>query len=300
MGSLFEIINGGYDASEVLRLYREEQQQLERRRRLLFQPFGVDSESGVPASAVFHDHSRLFHGTVLSLSAEEVDELTCTLDYKRYPEAPRVSLDAPAGILDVSLEQVLQARRSVREFAAAPVSGELLSACLKLGCGLTDGDETPPRRAAPSGGALYPIEVYPVALSVSGVEPGLYHYDVLAHELERIRGIGGPEEIWPMFAQGLWGVTPSLVLLLAARLPRVQKKYGERGYRFALLECGHIAQNFLLLATAAGLAAVALGGFVDDEMNRFLGIDGREEVGLYAVLVGTLGNRGVEGTPMDE
>lgn len=300
MASLFEIVNSGADPRESLRLYREEQQRLEQRRRRLFQPFGVDPESGAPASTVFHDHSRLFHDTVLPLSADGVRELTCALDYKRYPEAPRVALDASARAPQAGLEEVLAARRSVREFGAAPVPAGFLSACLKLGCGLTDSGATPPRRAAPSGGALYPIEIYPVVLGVSGVEPGLYHYDVLAHELERIRGVGGPEELWPVFSQGLWGVTPSLALMMSARLPRVQKKYGERGYRFALLECGHIAQNFLLLGAAAGLSAVALGGFVDDEMNRFLGIDGKEEVGLYAVLVGSPVHPDTEGAPKGE
>ncbi len=71
-----------------------------------------------------------------------------------------------------------------------------------------------------------------------------------------------------------------------ARFARVQAKYGERGYRFALLESGHIAQNLLLLAGAAGLASLPAGGFFDDLLNLTLGIDGETEAATYAILAG--------------
>jgi SagB-type dehydrogenase family enzyme len=63
-------------------------------------------------------------------------------------------------------------------------------------------------------------------------------------------------------------------------------KYGERGYRFMLLKAGHIAQNLLLTAAALELGALPVGGFIDDEMDRLLGIDGLNEVSLYLVAIG--------------
>ena len=63
-------------------------------------------------------------------------------------------------------------------------------------------------------------------------------------------------------------------------------KYGERGYRFMLLEAGHIAQNALLAANALGLGACPFGGFIDDDLDRLLGIDGLDEVSLYLIGVG--------------
>lgn len=287
MTTLFEVLNSGQDAEESLRLFRDEQQRREQQRRLLFQQLGADPECGLPASRIYHDQSRLFHDSVLPLTSDQVRELTRTLDYKRYPAAPRVPLGPPEAPLELRLGEALAARRSARHFGKEPMSKGFLSTCLGLGCGVTDARHVPPRRSSPSAGALYPVEVYPLVLHVDGVERGLYHYDPLAHELERVRAGTGPEELWPILCQGLWGVRPALALFLTARLPRVQKKYGERGYRFALLECGHTAQSFNLIATAARLSVISLGGFVDDEMNRFLGIDGRDEVGLYAVLMGS-------------
>ena len=43
------------------------------------------------------------------------------------------------------------------------------------------------RRAAPSSGALYPIELYAVVHHVDGLEPGVYHYAVRDHAVEQLQ-----------------------------------------------------------------------------------------------------------------
>jgi SagB-type dehydrogenase family enzyme len=67
---------------------------------------------------------------------------------------------------------------------------------------------------------------------------------------------------------------------------RTKFKYGERSYRFVLLEAGHIAQNILLAATGVGAAALPVGGFQDDCINELVGLDGCEDMTLYLILVG--------------
>jgi SagB-type dehydrogenase family enzyme len=74
--------------------------------------------------------------------------------------------------------------------------------------------------------------------------------------------------------------------MLTGVFERTILKYGERGYRFVLLEVGHIAQNLCLLAEEMGLGAVCLGGFYDREVETVLGIDGTDESILYLVAVG--------------
>ena len=96
----------------------------------------------------------------------------------------------------------------------------------------------------------------------------------------------GVEELWPALPPGWHDETPALAVVLIARLPRVQAKYGERGYRFVLQESGHIAQNLSLASAALGLAAACVGGFFDDAMNLLIGVDGEREVALYAILIG--------------
>src|SRR6185312_3392731 len=141
-----------------------------------------------------------------------------------------------------------------------------------------------------SAGALYPIEVYALVLRAGALEAGLYHYAPLEHELAFLRAVTSAEAL-PLNPPLLAPADASLVLVLAARFERVQKKYGERGYRFALIEAGHIAQNVSLLAAALGLDAVCMGGFFDEPMNQLLQLDGVREAAVYSVVLGGPGRQ---------
>ena len=191
-----------------------------------------------------------------------------------------------------TLWDAIEARRSRREFAPDPVAFDELATLLYAGYGVThrlespDGSGSLPLRAVPSGGALYPLELYVAALRVDGLEAGLYHFDPFLCSLEIVRvGLAAgdvaalstyPEIVSPCAA----------LLLVAAVFGRTRFKYGLRGYRFALLEAGHVGQNMLLAATAFGLAAVPLGGFYDRPTDEFLGLDGVNESTLYTIAIG--------------
>jgi SagB-type dehydrogenase family enzyme len=143
-----------------------------------------------------------------------------------------------------------------------------------------------PVRTAPSGGALYPIEIYPVVISVKGVEPGLYHYAVDRHGLELILPGRLEKRLSEItFDDGTFS-RASVAFILTGVFGRPHFKYGERGYRFALLEAGHICQNLLLAATSLRLGAVAVGGFIDDELNELLDLDGIDESAVYLIAAG--------------
>ena len=193
---------------------------------------------------------------------------------------------------EIGLWEAIDERSSARTFAAdALASGELASVLL-AGYGVThalesaDGAHMLPLRAVPSGGALYPLELYVAALRVDGLDPGLYHFDPLRNGLETIRiGIDAAEvgalSTYPEIVSGC-----AALVLIAAIFGRSRFKYGLRAYRFALIETGHVGQNVLLAATALGLAAVPLGGYYDRRADEFLGFDGVNESTLYTVAVG--------------
>lgn len=192
----------------------------------------------------------------------------------------------------LELWDAIGARRSHRTFAECPVAGDELSALLQAGYGVTGALESPdgvralPLRAVPSGGALYPLELYVCALRVEGLESGLYHFDPLRPGLEVIRTGLEPGEVaalstYPEIVSGC-----GVVVLVAAIFGRTRFKYGLRGYRFALLEAGHVGQNLVLAATALGLGAVPLGGFYDRPTDEFLGLDGVNESTLYTIAIG--------------
>ena len=78
----------------------------------------------------------------------------------------------------------------------------------------------------------------------------------------------------------------NVIVFLAAVFCRSQKKYGPRGYRYILLEAGHVAQTLCLGATERGLGTLCMGGFRDARLNRWLGLDGIDEAVVYSVAIG--------------
>jgi SagB-type dehydrogenase family enzyme len=204
--------------------------------------------------------------------------------YKTYPDADRITLPNPLGYRGLSLEETIEARRSIRDYATASLSLEELSRLLHAVQGVTD--QRRGFRAAPSAGALYPIETYAVVHDVSGLEPGIYHYAAANHTLERLRvGNLRAEIMVAGIGQEMLGQA-QVCFVLSAIFQRTRWKYRERTYRYVLLETGHIGQNLYLAATSMGLGACAVGAFLDDEVNNLLGVDGKEEAALYLISVG--------------
>ena len=80
----------------------------------------------------------------------------------------------------------------------------------------------------------------------------------------------------------------SLIIFLTAVFWRTQNKYKERGYRFVLIEAGHIGQNIYLISEALGLKCCALGGFriSDEQIEKLLDLDGVAESLVYTLVIG--------------
>lgn len=207
---------------------------------------------------------------------------------KSYACAERLVLPAESATLTMSLTEMLTRRRSAREFTGRDVAIGDLAAILRHANGVWGEAHRAehPRRAIPSGGGLYPTELYVLPLALSALAPGAYHYDPREHLLARF--LDDPAE--PVLARACFGgtaiTTASVAFVITVTFERQSVKYGERAYRFALLECGHLGQNLLLAGTALGLGTLPVGGFLDDELNSYLRVDGTEEAVLYVVLMG--------------
>jgi len=177
---------------------------------------------------------------------------------------------------EVSLEQTLAARRSVRSYTARPLTQEEISQLLWAAQGITD-----PRgyRTAPSAGALYPLEVYLV------LPGGSYHYLPQGHCLEPLGSEDVREGLWAAgLRQGPLLEAPA-VFVIAGVIARTKGKYGERAERYVCLEAGHAAQNLLLQATALGLGAVPIGAFEDGAVREVLDLPS-SHTPLYLIPVG--------------
>lgn len=191
-----------------------------------------------------------------------------------------------------SFARTVSARRSAKSaFRDFTVNQSTLGHVLGLASGITSPTAEAegvawPLRASPSGGALYPIDTYVLVFTVHGIEPGLYLYRPSDHGLGLIRRGNFAEQLAKGCALDSMARQASFSLVLVAAMARSKVKYGERAYRFVLLEAGHIAQNALLAGVDAGLAAVPVGGFFDDDINDLIGVDGCNDATLYLVCFG--------------
>jgi len=188
-----------------------------------------------------------------------------------------IKLPVPRKRGDVSLEETILRRRSKREFKAGFLSKEQISQLLWAAQGITDSSGF--FRAAPSAGALYPLEIY-IAFS-----EGVYHYRPAGHILERV----STEDVRLALCEAALGqefiASAPLDIIITAIYERTTGKYGERGIRYVHMEAGHAAQNILLQAVALGLGSVPIGAFSDKDVSMALTLPA-ECIPLYIIPVG--------------
>lgn len=205
---------------------------------------------------------------------------------KSYPSAPRVVLSAPGTTDGPPAWDILDRRRSVRRFENAPLQEKEFSQLLWATQGVTHTAHGILLRTAPSAGALYPIETYAVVHSVETIDPGIYHYAVSSHELEQLQvGDFRTDVARAALDQG-FVYSAGAVLVWTAVWQRSKWKYGQRAYRYAYLDAGHIAQNAALAAVCLGLGSCQIGAFYDDEADELLGVNATEETTVYMTAVG--------------
>lgn len=178
---------------------------------------------------------------------------------------------------DISLERAIKNRRTSRSFTARPLTQVQFSQLLWAAYGITD--DRGFMRAAPSGGALYPIDLYAVLgkAGVADIEEGVYHYEPKGHTVTQ--GMRGDlrNELARASLSQMWMAEAPINLVISAEYSRISVKYGKRGIRYALMEAGHIGQNVFLQAEALDLGAGIVGAFDDERVAGILRLPKRHE-----------------------
>lgn len=241
---------------------------------------GPDLYPGGDVGAFYHRQSSL---GVRGLLGGLVNWGSRPAAFKQVGDAPAVTLPAPTQRPGMSIAQGLSQRRSLRTYAPRAVTGEELAWVLSAATGISSGAGY---RAAPSAGALYPIETYVAVDRVEEIDAGLYHLDVRRQALEPLRtGSVAGDLMVAGLGQDFLRAAP-VVVVLTGLFQRTRWKYHARHYRYVCWEGGHIAQNLYLAAEAAGLGACMVGAFLDGMVNDLLRIDGRDEAALGLIAVG--------------
>lgn len=186
----------------------------------------------------------------------------------------------------LSLEQIISMRRSIREYSPEPLQSWELLQLLWAAQGIT---HPLGLRASPSAGATYPLELY-AAVGQAGVvdmDAGLYHYDPWKNQLVFKFGGDLRQQLYEAALRQPWVRQAPVNLLICAVYGRTTARYGERGIRYVHMEAGHASQNIYLQAVALGLGTVAVGAFLDHQVASILRLP-PDQSPLYIMPVGRL------------
>jgi len=178
---------------------------------------------------------------------------------------------------DVSIEETIAKRRSRRAFQDKPLTLQQISQLLWAAQGITQKERG--FRAAPSAGALYPMEIYILT------EEGFFHYVPQTHSLEVIGSVDMRESLTAAALGQRAVLQAPLSILICAEYKRVTRKYVRPGVKYVHMEAGHIAQNIHLQAVALGLGSLPVGAFDADEVKENFPIP-KEWEPIYIIPVG--------------
>lgn len=186
----------------------------------------------------------------------------------------RIKLPDPKYDSQISVEETIRSRRSIREYGEKPVTLNEISQLLWAAQGITSPFGF---RTAPSAGALYPLEIYLVAGNVSKIPDGVYKYKPKSHELVRVLKGDKRVELSAAALGQSCVKNSSAVIILSAVYRRTMKKYGQRGIRYVHIEVGHAAQNIYLQAVSLNLGTVIIGAFDDAKVKKVLHMNENEQ-----------------------
>ena len=134
------------------------------------------------------------------------------------------------------------------------------------------------KKTSPSGGSLHPIEAYPLVIRCRNLEPGLFHYRVEDHALERLESLGeaDAEALAEELAAGQGFTRGAAVLfLMTARFGRTFWKYPNhpRAYTVVNMDAAHLSQTLYVACAAQGLGAFFTAAVNGANVERRLGVD---------------------------
>ena len=199
------------------------------------------------------------------------------------------------GITDATYTQLLDSRRSVRNYTNTPMTRAQLAFMLWSVNGIQAlrGDVAT-FRPVPSGGSRHPFETYITVRNVEGLAPGLYHYlptENIGEKLVTIEFLGDipnyEDTITEMVVGQAWAAKAPAVLFYSCIPYKAEWRYHEMAHRVVLIDLGHLGQNAMLSAAALGLGSCCMAAYDQQACDKVLGLDGLEEYTVYGIAVGT-------------
>lgn len=196
-----------------------------------------------------------------------------------------IALQKPKTSGFMSVEEAVAKRRSIRDYTPEPLSLEEVSQLLWAAQGITEAASG--KRAAPSAGMTYPLEIY-LAVGEKGVKDlpvGVYNYVPRNHSIIKILEDDVRYPLQEATLGQTWVGDAPVTIVIAAIYERTTVRYGDRGMRYVYIEVGHVAENVFLQAVALNLGTVPIGAFNDDDVQKVLGL-AKEAKPIYIMPIG--------------
>lgn len=144
------------------------------------------------------------------------------------------------------------------------------------------------RRFVPSGGALYPNELY-VYLKLEDVPEGVYHYDVAHHRLLLLRE-GNYDSYLSRSLGNRYNLSDCFsAVFVSTVFGKNFYKYNNFSYRLQGLDTGVLIGQSLEVAGRMGFSTRVCYQFLDHSINHLLGLSEQDE-SVYAVIPLSINN----------
>ena len=247
------------------------------------------SESAGTAWEQFHECSKTGHYDIGLPTERVVEEMNGLYESLPYRQLARIALPDTLATIERGFAETVLGRITPSVIRPVSISLLTLRTILHFAYGLTRDNHDNAHihrafRSVPSGGALYPLELYFYHSGfVEGLPPGIFHYSPEDNALHQVSSGNCDDQLSRALVEFQRDLPSklSVTIFITALFNRSVFKYRDKGYRFTLLEAGHVAQNINLGATALGLGVINLGGFHDRLIDDMLGLDGLNHSILY-------------------
>ncbi|MBN1669121.1 MAG: SagB/ThcOx family dehydrogenase [Anaerolineales bacterium] len=234
---------------------------------------------------------------------EEIPDEFVTPDQVAGVPAPPLEKEIPAGVTlidlpDISeiqlgempLREVFKQRRSRRQFTDDSLTLEELAYLCWSVAGVHEigPKEIWTKRTSPSGGARHPFETYLVVQRVEELEPGIYRYSGLRHQLVPVKK--GSDFCAQLGASAMQKfVSHSAVLFIWTVIPyRNEWRYMFTSAKQIAMDMGHYCQNLYLAAESIHAGTCAIASYRQEIVDELLGVDGEDEFTMYVAPVGKI------------
>jgi SagB-type dehydrogenase family enzyme len=142
-------------------------------------------------------------------------------------------------------------------------------------------------RNVPSAGCRHALETYLAIFNVGDLDPGIYRYLPLSHQLVFEFSDEMLSEKMTTACLGQSYPGNSAVTFIWVAIPyRMEWRYGLAAHKVIALDAGHVCQNLYLACESIDAGTCAIAAYDQEELDELLGLDGEDEFAIYLASVG--------------